>query len=266
MKGLETFLQKGNPSKDEYKAASLISFNKSIPDYFHQETLREILLARAYFLQNPPSNSSESLVLASLLHILHGNRPYALSRTSHNTTPFAPKGEFEYRPLMPRLREKVMRGLAAEYPADFRDGKLFIQDSTSWWPAEISDLDAVITSPPFFDSTRFYLGNWMRLWFSGWEKEDFASKPQLFIDERQKKGFSVYHPILRQARERLKPGGVVVFHLGKSPKCDMAQELSKEARPWFKTADIFTEDVTHCEQHGVRDKGTVSAHQYLVLQ
>ncbi len=266
MKGLESFLQKGDPSKDEYKAAAQISFNKSIPDYFHQETLREILLARSYFLKNPPGNSSESLVLASLLHILHGNRPYALSRISHNTTPFAPKGEFEYRSLMPRLREKVMRGLAAEYPADFKDGKLFVQDSTSWWPAEICDLDAVITSPPFFDSTRFYLGNWMRLWFSGWERGDFASKPQLFIDERQKKGFSVYHSILRQARERLKPGGVVVFHLGKSPKCNMAQELSKEARPWFKTADIFTEDVTHCEQHGVRDKGTVSAHQYLVLQ
>ena len=41
------------------------------------------------------------------------------------------------------------------------------QDATEWWPADVNELDAVITSPPFFDSTRFYLGNWMRLWFCG---------------------------------------------------------------------------------------------------
>ena len=69
--------------------------------------LRKFCSARRFFLLRPPRSSSESLVFASLLHILHGNRPYALSRRSHPITPFAPTGPAEYRPLMPRLREKV---------------------------------------------------------------------------------------------------------------------------------------------------------------
>jgi tRNA G10 N-methylase Trm11 len=129
----------------------------------------------------------------------------------------------------------------------------------------VDNLDAIITSPPFFNSTRFYLANWMRLWFCGWNEDDFRSRPLSFVDERQKKSFTVYEPFFRQARERLKPGGVLVLHLGKSRKCDMASVLSLMARRWFHVADMFDENVEHCESHGIRDKGTVTAHQFLVL-
>ena len=46
----------------------------------------------------------------------------------------------------------------------------------------------------------------------------------------------------------------------------MAKELAQIARPWFRTADIYTECVAHCEKHGISDKGTVVGHQYLILQ
>jgi hypothetical protein len=46
----------------------------------------------------------------------------------------------------------------------------------------------------------------------------------------------------------------------------MAKELAQVAKTWFRVADVFTESVSHCESHGIRDKGTVSNHQYLVLQ
>jgi hypothetical protein len=129
----------------------------------------------------------------------------------------------------------------------------------------VDQLDAIITSPPFFDSTRFYLANWMRLWFCGWEANDFRVRPLAFVDERQKSSFEIYEPIFRQGRERLKPNGVMVLYLGKSRKCDMAQSLARVASRWFHVADVFTESVAHCESHGIRDKGTVEAHQYLVL-
>ena len=69
------------------------------------------------------------------------------------------------------------------------------------------DLDAIITSPPFFDSTRFHTANWMRLWFAGWEASDFVEKPATFVDERQKRSFAIYDSIFSQGAERLKPGG-----------------------------------------------------------
>src|SRR5262249_14389388 len=148
---------------------------------------------------------------------------------------------------------------------DFVEGKVWQQDCTMRWPDEVDQLDAVITSPPFFDSTRFFLANWMRLWFSGWEKEDFKTRPNDYVDVKQKKSFAVYDSVLRQARERMKSSGFMVMHLGRSKKCDMANELSQVARKYFRIADVFVESVEHCERHGIRDKGTVAEHQYLVL-
>ena len=266
VKWLGDYLQNHEVRPAERESTESIRFNGSLASYFHKKTLDEILLARRYFLDTPPANASQSLVFACLLHILHGNRPYALSRRSHPITPFAPTGEAEYRALIPRVRDKMERSLAVPIPDGFTYGHSIHQDATEWWPAHIEELDAVITSPPFFDSTRFHLGNWMRLWFCGWEPNDFQERPLAFVDERQKRSFDVYFPIFRQCRERLKSDGVVVFHLGASRKCDMAKELARIASTWFRVADIYSECVSHCESHGIRDKGSVVSHQYLVLQ
>jgi len=262
---LAEHLRVATVKKAERTDAASIRFNGALPDYFHESTFEEILKARTYFHDNPPSTPAAALVFSSLLHVLHGNRPYALSRRSHPITPFAPTGEAEYKSLIEKVQEKVERALAVERSKDFVPGEALFQDATTPWPIEVDNIDAVITSPPFFDSTRFYLANWMRLWFAGWTAEDFKRRPFAFVDERQKQDFSVYRPIIRQARERLKPGGVCVFHLGKSKKCDMAAEIEKVGRQWFARSEVFSENVEHCESHGIRDKGTVVEHHYLVL-
>lgn len=265
LENLRHYFLQNTPSARELAEAKEFGFNGKLVEYFEENTLNEVLLARRYFLENPPESVAQWFVMASLLHILHGNRPYALSRRSHPITPYKPTGDFEYRSLIQRLTTKVERGLEERLPEGFRSGKMYFLDATHWWPREIDDLDAVITSPPFFDSTRYYLANWLRLWFAGWSKADFETRPQGFVDERQKISFDVYVPLLRQARERLKRDGVVILHLGKSVKCDMANELQRLGKRWFRSAEIFDESVIHCESHGVRDKGTVTSHQYLVL-
>lgn len=252
-------------SEVEVYEVNHLGFNGKIAEYYEQQTLNEVLLARRYFRTHLPENPDELFVFSSLLHILHGNRPYALSRRSHPLTPYKPTGPFEYRPLINQLRAKVQRSLEEDLPMNFQDGKVFFQDATGWWPREVDQLDAIITSPPFFDSTRFYSANWLRLWFSGWSAQDFKTRPSVFVDEKQKHSFDVYTPIFRQAKERLRTNGVVVLHLGKSVKCDMAEHLHKIGKQWFRSADIFNESVAHCESHGIRDKGTVTSHQYLVL-
>ena len=279
---LEKFIDSYDPTYEDLKEVETFGFNGKIADYYHHQTLHEVLAARHFFLNFkegnkesiegetntdllPVCSASMMLVYASCLHILHGNRPYALSRRSHPITPYAPSGAFEYRSLLERLKEKVSRSLDATLPESFIEGTIYRQDATFWWPSEIDNIDAVITSPPFFNSTRFFLANWLRLWFSGWSDSDFKKKPQFFIDERQKAEMTVYESVIRQAKERLKLGGVLVFHLGKSRKCDMAVELAKIAQKWFAHADTFNENVVHCESHGIRDKGTVTDHQYLIL-
>lgn len=262
---LETYIKSASITDSEIMNAKRINFNRSLNEFYHEDTFKEILLARRFFSELKPHSDEANFVLACLLHILHGNRPYALSRRSHPVTPFAPRGPSEYKSLISRLRAKVEKSLAVEYPEGFQNGHIYMQDATSWWPVEVDNLDAIVTSPPFFDSTRFYLANWIRLWFSGWERGDFETEPLRFLDVKQKQTMRIYESVFRQARERLKVGGVLVMHLGKSTKCNMAERLNEIAKPWFKTLDIFEENVSHCELHGIRDKGTVSSHQYLVM-
>ena len=261
---LERYISQ-NQAKDEFEEWKDFGFNKTLQDYYEIQTFKEILSAREYFIKNPPKTTEQMLVISALLHILHGNRPYALSRRSHPIVPYAPTGDFEYKNLVKKLKEKVSKSLNVPLPDTFTEGKIFLQDTTKIWAQEITELDAIITSPPFFDSTRFYLANWIRIWFSGWNAEDFKYQTRSFVEEKQKIDFSIYEPIFRQAKERLKKDGVFVLHLGKSVKCDMAEELQKVSRRWFKTADLFDESVAHCQTHGIRDMGTVTSHQYLVL-
>lgn len=247
-------------------ALDRIRFNGTLPSYFHPETLKEIVAARDFFIKNPPLTGSEALVFSALLHVLHGNRPYALSRRSHPITPFAPTGEFEYRGVIDRVQKKVDRALREAAGEDLPQGKSYFQDATAAWPDEVADLDAIITSPPFFDSTRFHTANWMRLWFAGWEACDFAEKPATFVDERQKRSFAIYDSIFSQGAARLKPGGYFAVHLGKSAKCDMAAALTAVGSAHLDLIDSFAESVEHCESHGIRDKGTVTHHQYLLFR
>jgi len=266
IKSLKQFIKVNKCRKDELENVKTFGFNKTLSEYYEETTLKEILLARRFIKENYPKTSSEMLVVASLLHILHGNRPYALSRRSHPIIPYSPNGEFIYKNLIKNLCEKVNRVLDKDLPNNFKQGKIFHRDSIIIWPQEINNLDAVITSPPFFDSTRFYLANWIRIWFTGWSEKDFKYQINSFIEEKQKMDFTIYESIFRQAKERLKKDGVCVLHLGKSIKCDMAKELQKVSKQWFKTTDLFDESVRHCESHGIRDKGTVTSHQYLVLE
>ena len=138
---LDRYLRRGVPRRKERDAAKAIRFNGDLSSYFDRRTFDEVLLARRYFLHTPPSNGSESLVFSCLLHILHGNRPYALSRRSHPLTPFAPSGPVEYRPLIPRLRAKVERSVGSQLPESFVPGRTVNQDATAWWPSDMGDLE-----------------------------------------------------------------------------------------------------------------------------
>ncbi|MCC8991078.1 MAG: site-specific DNA-methyltransferase [Streptococcus sp.] len=265
LQDLEAAIGQYQLTEDDKARAAAVRFNSSIPDYFHPYTLREVVAARTFFLSRWDSGAEWAVLFACTLHLLHGNRPYALSRRSHPVTPFKPTGFFEYRALMPRLRDKLAR-LHDELVSDTRAFGGSVQgDCTTTWPSSIPQADVIITSPPFFDSTRFYMTNWMRFWFVGWEREDFDTRISDFVENRQKQSLDVYRLFFKESRKRLRDNGLLVLHLGNSAKCDMGAELSKRVAPWFSIADVFTEGVEHCESHGIRDKGTVCGHTYLIL-
>lgn len=266
LRELEAHISAYKLTEVDQTSAAAIKFNSSIPEYFHPDTFREVIAARHFFLSRWDSGSEWALVYSSVMHLLHGNRPYALSRNSHPVTPYSPTGPFEYRALMPRLRDKLARLKDEVENSDRCYGGSTQADCTVTWPSAIPQADLILTSPPFFASTRFYMTNWMRFWFAGWERDDFDVKPADYVETRQKINFDVYRDFYAASRERLIDAGLLVLHLGDSKKCDMGAELAKRVHPWFKVTDCFTENVEHCESHGIRDKGTVTGHTYLVLR
>jgi len=254
------------PSEETRNSAASIKFNGPLHEYFHPDTFDEVLRAREFFAEHQEDSPEWYLVMACMLHILHGNRPYALSRNSHPITPYAPTGEFVYKSVVEKLTQKVGKSLAVTPPPEFVSGKCFQADICKSWPDELREIDSIITSPPFFDSTRFYMTNWMRYWFCGWDRTDFDTEPENFVEVTQKRSLTIYNAVFQQFEDRLKTGGLAVLHLGLSHKCDMAKELAELAKGRFTLLDAYTESVQHCESHGIRDKGTVTGHQYLILQ
>jgi DNA modification methylase len=248
------------------KKAQEFGFNKKLEEYYHPDTLKEIILSREYFIKFRDYSSNQNLVISCLLHILHGNRPYALSRNSHPITPYAPTGEYIYKNLIEKLTSKVLKSVENSIITPIKNpGHVFEGDILQEWNEQIQNVDAIITSPPFFDSTKFYLTNWIRNWFMGWEFEDFDKEKLKFIDTLQKTSFDPYDRILSQCKERLKKDGIVLFHLGKSHKKDMGEAIIPFAKKYFSKIELYNEDVSDIEKHGVEDKGSVNVHQYLLM-
>ena len=238
--------------------------NGKLPDYFHPDTFREILAAREYVKKNPCKGWGQAIVYSCLLHILHGNRPYALSRQSHPVTPFKPSGEIAYRPLAPRLQDKVNRTLSVKIPTKVRKGNASKQSYTKLRFRHT--IDCVITSPPFAASTRFFSSNWMRLWFAGWEPNDFKERQGDFLERQQKQSLDIYEIFFKKCKNWLRADGRLIMHVGKTSKCDMGRELSHIASQWFDCVYSFDENVAGREKFGIRDQGATTSHQYLFMQ
>lgn len=237
--------------------------NGPIEDYFERRTLRELLLARRFFrprLMNP--SPGEAVVLTSLLHILHGNRPYALSRRSHPVTPFKPTGPTEYRPLIAGLERRLTRvvGPLSALPSA---GRAYRADYGAL-PLVAGSVDAVITSPPFAQSLRFFSTNWMRLWFCGWGPDDFRRRPDAFLERKQRTNFEAsYRGFLEAMHRLLRPGGLLIMHLGETKRLNMAEQIAPLLKGRFSAIHIGRECVAHTESYGLTDKGATLAHGFI---
>ena len=248
----------------DMKAAEF-GLNGAVRAYYHPETLEEVLRARRVFIDDPGHSSADKFVWASVLHILHGNRPYALSRTSHPVTPFNPSGPFIYKSLIEKTRERIRRALNEPLPPGFRAGISHHGDFREL-PGRYPDrFDAIITSPPFI-GMRFDRPNWLRLWFCGWTETDFHVTSQGYLERQQTRSMDCYREFYDAAAQLLRRGGTLVVHLGSGGRDRMLErlvELGSEAFTFVKRID---EDVSDVEKHGIRDKGMTSAQHFLVFR
>ena len=240
-------------------------YNGKIPEYFHEETYAEILAVREYFYDKELT-SADAMVLACFLHVLHGNRPYALSRNSHPLTPYKPTGDYIYKNVIEHICNKLDISYKKIELENLKVGKAIHGDFSLLGDNLDEQVDAIITSPPFTGSIRFYIQNWLRLWCAGWESEDFKKADIDFLEAKQKKSMDIYYDFFDMCYKVLKPQGKIILHLGNSKVCNMADELEIRAKDKFNIIYKGAEDVQEVEKHGIKDKGATFEHQFLFLE
>ena len=206
-------------SKEDWDDAEF-GLNAAVAAYYHPDTLAEILRARRLFLSDDWPDRAHAFVWASLLHSLHGNRPYAFSRRSHPLTPFAPSGPAVYRPVWPAVHKRVMTYLSYPLPASFRRGSGLHEDFRSLPHKSLRVFDSIITSPPFL-GMRFDRPNWLRLWFCGWTRRDFLETSVAFLERQQVISLDCYDAFFGTCLRLLRPSGLLVLHIGSGPKDDL---------------------------------------------
>lgn len=246
-------------------AEGRFGLNGPIENYFHPTTLNEVLASRQFLLKGYLDHQpvARDVLKTNIMHILHGNRPYALSRRSHPVTPFAPSGPVIYRPLIDALKVRLDRVMPPLMALDgtTQPGSSHLADFRHTGFDE--PVDAVITSPPFSKSVRFWSSNWMRLWYAGWSPEDFKQSPAHFLEVEQKKHLGVYSDFAQSMHSVIKPGGLLIMHLGETKTVNMAEAIGPLLSPLFDIEFAGRECVADTESHGLRDKGATLAHWYL---
>jgi len=154
-------------------------------------------------------------------------------------------------------------GLLAELEESTLPGRSCEVDFREWSELVDPPIDAVITSPPFTNSFRFWSMNWMRLWFVGWMPEDFKSEPARYLEAQQRNTFEPYGEFAEAMAGSLRPGGSLILHLGETRRENMASAIRPWIEPWFDVEWVGRESVIDSESHGVRDKGATVAHWFL---
>jgi len=251
---LNNYIQKTELYNSDFEYA-----DEYIKRFYHSDTLKEILLAIKFFRIN---GDDYAFLRACLMHILHGNRPYALSRISHNVTPYAPRGDFVYKSLIKSLTEKADRMLNKPLNVEFCEGEVFLGNILNFeYP---NKFDKIITSPPFINSTRFLYNNRIRLWFNGISYKEQMKKTNDYLESH---GIEIFDKVLEKFSFLLKNKGYCIMHLGVVKNLDMGLELSKMGKSHnLKTLSIIYEDVSKKEKFGIRDQGATHKHQFLILQ
>jgi hypothetical protein len=138
--------------------------------FFHPETLRETVAWSSVLRRR-----RRWFLLASLMGILHHQRPGFLSYPSSHTVPYLrlkafPPAEFpklyEYRSLLDRFEAKVTRAFRRVPDLDFKlQRKCFARSAHLLKPDSM--VDAIITSPPYMRQLDYARDNRLRLWFLG---------------------------------------------------------------------------------------------------
>lgn len=210
---------------------------KWVRDFFHPETLREVIAWSSVLKKR-----RRWFLLACLMGILHHQRPGFLSYPSSHTVPYLraknfPRSRFpdlyEHRPLEGRLISKVQRAFSRAPALDSaKSRECYARRAEHFLPA--CKFDAIITSPPYMRQLDYGRDNRLRLWFLG--RADWQSLDRV-VSPRESEFLVLMQKCFRIWKRALKPNGSCILIVGNSCSREKQNGLPS------KIEKIATQDV-----------------------
>jgi len=217
-----------------------------VRNFFHKETLRETI-----GWTRTLRNRRRWFLLASLLGILHHQRPGFLSYPSSHTVPYLrlkvfPRKDFPelyaYRSLRNRFEAKVTRAFRRVPDLDYAlERKCYAQSAHLLTPT--NQVDAIITSPPYMRQLHYGRDNRLRLWFLG---IDDSNALDLTISPRKQSFLHLMRKCFERWKNVLKPQKYCILIVG-----DGSSELRETNLPQL-ISRIATDEVggyVHVHDH-----------------
>tara|TARA_Y100000768_G_C23986151_1_gene688952 strand:- start:2972 stop:4129 length:1158 start_codon:yes stop_codon:yes gene_type:complete len=181
-------------------------FSDFLKKFYDDKTLKEII-----FLLNNFKKNNQDFLLGCLLGIIHGHRPGHLSAVTSLVIPYLPREKPIYKEVKPRLIKKVER----MYRDGFQNTHIPIISNLNSKELGIKKnaVDAIISSPPYFNTLDYSGDNKLRNEFLGIDetkkiklKKELTQQNATYIDEMEEIGIEL--------KRVLKPGGYCIFVLG----------------------------------------------------
>jgi len=183
--------------------------------FFHPKTfLQALCFADACIEQD------DQFSLACLLGILHHQRPGFLSYPSSHLVPYLrdkkyPRDEYpemyEERALEPRLLAKAQRALKQNISIQSHGmGRVLDRDIASLTLG--TQVDAIITSPPYMNALDYIRDNRLRMWFLDRKTANYSPEPTDHSVEFD----LLAEAFVRNALSAVRPGGVCVLIVGET--------------------------------------------------
>jgi hypothetical protein len=261
--------------EQEAPSADLTTIPEWVREFFHPNTLKEIIVAFRILRQQ-----QNYFLTACLLGILHHVRPGFLSYPASHLVPYLRKAKYppdqfakmySYRDLRSRLLAKVKRAYRRHMlPVDWEQRQYQVWQTNSMnLPIGDQTVDAIISSPPYFGALDYARDNRLRLWFLGcedWKELDTSltanSKvylPQMFI-------------CLREMNRVLKSGSYCCLVLGDVERdgathhtAEILRDLAIEVTQNQLAVDMIYDDRIPDERRSRRRTQTTKYERILVM-
>lgn len=243
---------------------SLDDIPEWVKEFYNPETLTD-LLAWIKVLKS----SKDDFALACLLSLAHHQRPGFLSYPSSHTVPYLrtkkfPPMEFpelyEYRPVFPRLKKKILRVYNSLPSLDFTLSRSVFQQNASSI-ATARKVDAIITSPPYMGQLDYARDNRLRLYLMGVENWSDLNKE---ISPSATRFVEQFSSCLNSWRKNLRHGGKLAIFVGTTTNStkkrldDIVIDLINNEWPDYELTDTISSEIPESRRARKNCKGSVA--------